>query len=307
MRRIRREFAASVSLLVIAVTSDQAFCQADGGPAVAPVPIQPGPQEGAEERRSVDKPWTISLEPVLWWVSPSGKVKLPAGQGQPAGDEVRVEDLALDKPQFAPAGAMTINADDVRVSFSGTSYSSDKTTTADATFTLGDVSVIPGDEITTKFDFSVFDLLGGYRVYRNELRERSKDPGAASDLTLDVFALGGVRVLDVEFDFSEAGSPDTSSTQQLYAQPVVGLRSHLAIVRDFSIDLQVDGGWLGDSDRSSTTFNLTVGLGWRPDPLIGVEIGWRQVMYWLSDGQDEEEFSYNGAMAGVFVGVEVRF
>ena len=46
---------------------------------------------------------------------------------------------------------------------------------------------------------------------------------------------------------------------------------------------------------------------WRPHPNVGVQIGWRQVAYWLNDGEGEDEFEYNGRMAGIQGGLVIRF
>ncbi len=284
-----------------------AAAQEDRSVISAPPPIDGTPSALC----SCDPQWTIQIEPTLWWTSPSGKLKLPAS-GAVAGDSVRVERLNLDSPQFSPAGAATIRAGDFRFMFSGAAYSRDVDTVADSSFTLGDVAVAPGDNLVNSFDFSTFQLDVGYRILSIDYKARSSAPTECADIVLRLFAVAGLRLTEVEFGIHRLPSPGggggaAEQTQQLFVEPLIGVRAELDFFRDFSVDVQLSGGGLPFPEHSAYSFEIIHGVTWRPTPSVGIQLGWRQVLYSLADGKDAGEFMYGGAMAGAFVELVIRF
>lgn len=267
-----------------------------------PTESQPLPRERADANPASE--WTVRLEPMLWWVSPSGRVRLPSS-GASSGDRVRLERLNLDSPRFTPAGAVTIGAEEWRFSFNGATFSEDRNTTADSTFRLGDVSAAPGDALRTSFDYSTFEVAGGYRVLAYDFKARSATPGNAADLLLNVYAILGLRLTDVKIGIEKGAA--SSSSDQFFVEPIAGARAELEIARDFSVNLQVTGGGYGDSDRTAASLDIAVSFGWRPVENFGAEVGWRQILYSLNDGAGAGKFSYDGAMAGLFASVFIRF
>lgn len=311
---------------------------AAGAPAQtpAPAPTAPAPPAhasgtetgadtgGAEQGiASYRFPWTVRVEPRAWWVSPSGSVRLPGSTAAGNGGEVKIERLNLDTPRFAPYGEVTIrtpiepdgSGGDWRLTFGGGSYSLDRDqTTADTGFQIGSVSVNPGDAMRTGFDMTLFEATAGYRFYGYDFKAGSQRPEEAFDAALDVFAVGGVRLYDVGIEVQRltgsggvGGGATVADSQQVFVEPFAGVRCEMELARNFEADLQVSVGGFADSDKSSLSLDIQVGFAWRPWDQAGIQIGWRQIAYQLSDGQAPLEFEYNGRMAGLFAGVTVRF
>jgi hypothetical protein len=246
--------------------------------------------------------WTIQLEPMAWYSSPSGRISMPGG-----GDKVRVERLNLDTPMVTPYGEVHVNLDSWRLSFSGGGYASDREFAADSSFTLGNVAVSSGDPVELDFDFLTAEASAGYRLYFRDFAKESKNPENATAFELALYVLGGARVYDVGLDVTNVSSGASVSSDEFYIEPLVGGRAELEIAEDFTIDLQLSGGAMPLDEHSSASLDVAVSFTWRPVEHVGVTIGWRQVAYWLSDGSDADEFEYDGRIAGVFGGVTIRF
>lgn len=264
----------------------------------------------------VDPAWTVQVEPSMWYVSPSGKIKLPISSGSgpgsftTGGDEVDVSRLNLDSPRFEPAGELHISSERWRFSFSGSTYGLDRNgTVADSSFRLGSVPVAAGDRLDVSYDFTTVELTGGYRFWGRDFKAASEHPEEAMDLVGRFYGIAGARVYDFSFDMknlSRSGAP-SADTDQFFIEPIIGLRGELDIAEDFTIDVQVSGGGFADSDRSSYSIDVIAGFQWRPTSHVGVQIGYRQLAFGLADGDGAEEFTYDGRLAGLYLGLLLRF
>lgn len=274
-------------------------------PSVGGVKLDPGLAADKLFSKALnDHDWTVRFEPGVWLVSPSGMVRMPGA----SDDTVRVEYLNLDTPEVRPSGEVHVAADRWRLSFFGSQYAQETQFVAERGFSLGDVAIDVGDTVDAEFDFTVVEVAAGYRIWEADLDGDSANPAAAVDTDLRLYAIGGLRAYDVDFDIREIGGQGArSTTDQFFVEPILGLRGEVDVARDFTIDLQLSGGGYYDSDRSTSSLDIVVGFQWRPHPNVGVQIGWRQVAYWLHDGDGADEFEYNGRMAGIQGGLVIRF
>jgi hypothetical protein len=300
-------FACSAAALILAPAMAQN--DAPSAPAAStatPAPAEPpaGPQL-TDALAEAGNTWTIRIDPTVWWVSPAGDLTLPSS-GATAGSSVDLSRLNLDTPEFTPAGSVAINAGDFRFSFFGAGYSRDAETVADGAFQIGDASFAAGDAIDTSFEFNLFDLTAGYRFYSYDWRKCSQDQEKCIDIVLDLYALGGGRLYDMNIGVNPVGGSG-NDTEQFFGDIVAGARAELTILHDFNINVQLTGGGMGDSDRSSFSWDIQVSGEWRPWENVGVQFGWRQVAFSLEDGDGPGKFDFDGSLAGVFAGVVVRF
>lgn len=294
-------------MAAVLVAAGGVCAQENGAPGADMAHADAARDEDVLLRPENDHDWTLRVEPGIWLVSPSGQVRLPGA----SDDRVRVETMNLDTPEVRPAGEIHLQADRWRLSFFGSQYDQETDFVAEEGFTIGDVAIDVGDTADVEFDFTVVEALAGYRVWEHDFDACSEDLSRTIDADLRVFLVGGLRAYDLGFDVREIGAGGVevsrSATDQFFAEPVIGVRSEMDLWRDFTVDLQLSGGGYFDSDRSSASFDIVVGFQWRPHPNVGVQIGWRQVSYWLSDGDGEDEFEYNGRMAGIQGGLVIRF
>lgn len=249
---------------------------------------------------SPDDAWTIRFEPSIWFVAPAGDLTVP-GAGSSSVD---VGDLNLDSPRLTPAGELTFNTDRWRLSVSGFDFSTeDRGSTANRNFRVGDVDVLDGDSVESDLRFLSWDVKVRYEIA--EIPGRPLADGRWP-YVMSLEAVGGVRFYDVGFDLSAPGG--TASSDEFFAEPVAGLRVVLDVLERLTIDVESTiGAWTDGGDRESFSFDIAAGFMYRPIENVGVQIGYRQQMFSLSSGEGSDEFEFDGALAGVYAGVVVRF
>jgi hypothetical protein len=265
---------------------------------------------------SPDPKWTVQVEASAWYVAPSGDVKLPAssgtgGSGSAEGDSVAMERLNLDSTRLMPTGEVHMSGGRWRGTFSGAAYTIDREgSIADSAFRIGSVDVVAGDPLDVSFDLTTVELSAGYRVWGRvfSAEELTQKPENAIETLARVYVIGGARFYDVGFAFARATADRaTAEADQFFGEPIIGARVEVEVARDFTMDFQLSGGGLPLGDKTSYSVDIQAGFMWRPNPHIGIQIGYRQLAYWLSDGEDEDAFEYDGRLAGLFAGVVLRF
>lgn len=273
-------------------------------PAPAPTALEsatPSPAATAAAAAIAASPndWTLSVVPRAWYVSPSGRFRLPSSTTQ--GNEARINDLNLDAPRLRPYGEFHLKSGPVRVVVSAANYGVTAFSTAPSSIRVGDTSINAGDFVRSKIDLSTAQLSGGYRLYRLDF---GAEDAAPNRTVLDLEAVAGVRLYDTELSVTNGASSSRFST--LFGELFAGGRAELTLARDFSVDVEFTaGGFPGD--KSVFAFDIAVAFSWRPVDWAGIQIGYRNLAYTLEDGSGARQFRYRGALAGLFGGVVFRF
>ncbi|MBX3358287.1 MAG: hypothetical protein KF745_07650 [Phycisphaeraceae bacterium] len=279
-------------------------------PAAAVAPASParevpdGDPNDSDPLRSLMPAWAVKVTPIAWWVGAAGDIKLPGGSA-----EVSVSDLGLDDPRLSPAGTIEVALDHWRFGFGGAAYSINQpNATATSGFQIGDLVFNAGDSLGTSLDFADYQLLAGGRICAYDFKRHSKPPEGAMDSVVSLFLLGGVEVMDTSVSVvsNEAGG-GSSSDGQTFVQPIAALRAEALFARDFGINIQLSGGGMAWGDTTSASFDLALMFNWYPAENVGLQFGWRQLLFWVSDGDEPSEFQYNGSLAGLFGSVVIRF
>lgn len=308
---MHHHFSPAAALILAALPLAPARAQS----VSADLPVQP-----TEPAPSLcpppDPEWTVQIEPSFWYVAPSGKVKLPANSGtgnsaSAPGDSVKIERLNLDSPRFEPTGEVHFSGGRLRFTFSGATYSVERDdTTADSSFRLGSVNVASGDALDVKFDFSTVEVTGGYRVWGRDFcdADHTQSPLNAIGAVARLYVIGGGRFYNTSFEVTRLTRGIASAeADQFFGEPILGVRAEADLARNFTLDLQITAGGLPLGQTSSFSGDIQAGFHWRPFANVGFQFGYRQLAFWLSDGEDAEEFEYNGRLAGLYAGLEVRF
>lgn len=255
-----------------------------------------------------DPKWTVSIEPIVWYVGPSGDLKLPAGAAVTPSDSVDINDLNIDSPRLSPAGTFRIASERWSFRFFGSSYSIDHTQAVSESFQLGSFSFAPGDQAHTELTYGIYEITAAYRFFEYDWAKESAHPESADQVLLSIGVYGGALLQDVDVSVSQVGATGPASDySNLFVQPIIGLDFNLALAEQFAIDLRLSGGGLPLDDESSASLDIAVAFTWQATENIGVQIGWRQLAFWLSDGEDQDEFEFNGRLAGLFAGCTIRF
>jgi hypothetical protein len=271
--------------------------QGDGGAASsAQTPSGSWPAMNDPDR------WTVQISPRVWYLSPGGKIRLP---GAGPSNQVKVNDLDLDQARAWPAGEIALKSGDWRFGLAAGHFGLNRETTVAAGFQLGDVTVDAGSRVRTELEWTNVQVTGGYRLYTHDFGAADANP---SRHVLRLDGLLGARFTDLSVNFDRLGGPPArDSADALWIEPIAGAHLEIQIARDFSVDLEVTGGGQPFGDTTAYSLDAVVGFTWRVVDGVGVQIGWRQVVHSLKDGEGVAEFGHRGSFAGLFGGVVIRF
>ncbi|MCW5777735.1 MAG: hypothetical protein KIS87_14965 [Phycisphaeraceae bacterium] len=250
--------------------------------------------------------WTVRFEPAVWFVGASGDLRLPGTAASGNGQKLDMGDLNLDSPRASPFGELHLKRGPWRISLSGLAFSSGgRDFAAAGPGQLGPIAYDAGDMLALSMEYTTFSATGGYEFLTAE-RGTTDDGGVKLRSRLIGFA--GARFHDVDFDASlQAAAGASVSADNLFAEPIAGVRWELDIHERFVIDVVGAAGAFGWGDQSSWSADIVVGFTWRPVENLGVQIGYRQLVVGLKDGDAPEQFEWRGAVAGLYAGAVLRF
>ena len=264
------------------------------------------------------KKFSISFEPAVWFAGVGGDLKLPRGEppvllgtapgtsSSGANGEADINDLGFDDPQTSAFGEANIGYGRYRFNVRGVYFSHDDTSTVSSTGSIGEVDYAPSDTLTGSLDFLLFEVKGGYRVY--ELAERPRQNGDGYVFRFYADVMGGARLYNVDWTIDREGvSNSTNSFDDSWIEPTIGGKLGVTLYEQIDIDLEVNVGAAPFGDHSSSSWDAMLGFTWRPIENLGVQIGFRNISFNLENGDGADEFAWDGALAGLFAGVVLKF
>ncbi len=302
-------------------------CRADGSPATTlsfleppALPTPPPPTPATTPTDAATLPdlfapeWTVEIEPTIWFVGPSGKFKLPVASGTgpgaftTEGDKIKPNDVDLASTRLRPAGTLTVAGGKWRFSFWGSEYEQSRSdVTVGFAGRLGGAAFASGDHLKLDLSFGTYEATAGYRIWDHDFKEHTEHRENAVDALLTLHLFGGVRLYDLEIGAENLTTPGRADGSHFFFEPVVGVRAEAIIDTDFSVIVQLSAGGLPLYSTTSYSLDIVAAFQWRPTKTIGVQIGWRQLAFDLTDGRDLDKFQYSGRLAGLFTGVVIRF
>ena len=197
-------------------------------------------------------------------------------------------------------GELTFRNDRLTISVSGFGFSLSENASVDAASSVGGLNFPVGAGGDVDVEFFSAQATVGWRVWREPLGETDRR------VTLSLHVYGGVRGYDFESTFTTTGGASATASDG-WVEPIIGLKFTADILEDFTFDVAIDVGAMPLGDHSSASLDIIAGLQWRPHPNVGLQFGWRQLLVDLEDGSGADEFSYGGALAGLYGSVVLRF
>ncbi|MDX2116386.1 MAG: hypothetical protein SFZ24_12320 [Planctomycetota bacterium] len=286
--------AAHVGLLAGAAAGRQADAGAEEraeAPAASSASWdgEPGPAREVWDR------WTIRFEAAAWAPALAGDATLPGGTS------VDVEDIDADENEIEPTGRALIRGGKWSFMFRGFGFSFDDEGRAGASFDASDeISFVRGDAVDAAIDIQGFDLTAGYTVL-TPIDDVERDVRVAFDL------YAGARLHTLDLSIGVPGG-EAAQDDGVWVEPIGGVRVAVDLPHEFGFDLTLDGGGFPGSDASSYSWDVTVAFRWMflGQGVGGLEIGFRHLRMNLEDG-DAEALEFDGALAGLFGGIVIRF
>lgn len=243
------------------------------------------------------KPWSLSFEPTIWRPSIDGEVQLPGGTGSP--DYQR---FGVDDPHPTGMGYLRFHKNKLMIEASGFDFRFGTGAVTDSALSVGGITFTSGQSANIDVNFSSAQVVAGWRLIENVLTDA--DAPEPVSLNLDVY--GGIR--GYSFNTTIATGASSVSDSGFWVEPIVGVRGSIDIFNDVTLHLSMDGGAQPLGDHTSNSFDITVGVQWRPTARFGIQFGWRQLIVNLENGGGANKLDFNdGTLAGLFGSLVVRF
>lgn len=278
-------------------------------PTTPTTPSAPSAEGGAAAAiDSASTPWTLRTRIAVWRVSTGGDLKLPSDVGAPSSS-VELEALDADQPVHAPLADFTFRKGDWGFTARGAGWSTSGTAQPGFTGRLGDVEFSPTTTLDTELQVLIFEAEGLYTLGRYQPEKSEYKIDGALDLVF------GARLTSVDASTRDitpgigSAVPPESSADNLFIEPLVGLRGSMEIAERVDLEVQLTIGGLPFGDTSSFTGDILAGISWRPIENVGILLGYRAMFLDLSDGEDNEAFELSGPTTaqGLFFGAVIAF
>jgi opacity protein-like surface antigen len=270
-----------------------------------------GALDTAPAKFSLVPKWTVQIEPSVWFVSPGGDMRLPAGASATSSPEFEIADLNIDSPRLSPFGKVHLRSGNWTLGLMGFGYSIDRSAVLGRDLRVGNAIGLAGEKLRTSFDFASFEATGGYRLLETDL---VRDADGTANVIASLDGLFGARMYDLDIDVRVQPGPLRDPTpdsvrareSEFFIEPLVGLKGELELYEQVTANVQLSAGY-GPWDNTSVSWDVIAGFAWRPTPNVGVQIGYRQLAFRLESGEGTNEFKYTGSLAGLYFGLFFRF
>jgi hypothetical protein len=303
--------AASVCVAGLSVIAHAQQVDAQGIATQATSDAAGGPQNQPFSKSS-DLGFELRARAMAWRVSTGGSLTLPSSGGTPtntATTPVELRTVGADEPVIAPMGDVRISAGNWGLTLRGAGWSTSGTGNTTSGGRAGDVLFVSGDTLEGEVDFIVFEAEGHYTLGRYEPARSEFEIEGQLDL------LFGGRVTSIDATIRNIRTAlalpgvQSSSADQMFIEPLVGLRGSLELAEQVDLEVQATVGGLPLGDTSSFTGDIIAAIAWRPIPNVGVLFGYRSLFLDLSDGEGSGSFelSESATAQGLFFGAVVAF
>lgn len=321
------KWVAGVSVASL-MCAGQAVGQGGSGEAAVQLnqapPARPAAQDAGKEAQTdaatppsletLDERWRLRVEPGVWYLGLGGDLKMPGSASTGNGEKIVIDELGVDSPNIVPTAEAHLFFGPVyRATLRGAMNSDDERNVMGRSGQIGDVLFGPTSELATTWDLSTFELEVGARVYHSESQFRSES--GLIPFASDIAVFAGVQVVDLDVGITRVsgiGPPpssgdDRTSFDSTWLLPRVGCKLSMEFYEQFTVDLTAGIASLPLGDSSASAFDIVAGFTWEPTPNFGVQIGYRATELILSDGNDPEEFEFQGGNQGLQIGAVLKF
>jgi len=261
-----------------------------------PAAEQPTPEEDARSEEALEQGLDLrfEIEPRLWYAALSADLTFDGGGGTLDSD-----DRGFDGAEASFLGRIRVRTGDLSFSLAGFAWETDETGAAEGDFSVGGIDVAAGERFTVDLEYDSVEFIGRYEFWRESL-EPAWEGGDPVVLRFEAGA--GARAYAVDADFAVVGG-ERRSDDGTWVEPVLSAAFAADLGRTLTIETEFAAGFFDTGDRESSSFDITLRgeLGITED--FAALVGYR----FVSQNLEDDAFSLEGSLAGLFVGFTLRF
>ncbi len=247
-----------------------------------------------------------------WYAALSGEARF--GSPAAAGNLSVESFLDLEDNEAAFAGDVALFIDDRWfVQLSAFDFATEAATLAPTGFRVHGAAFAAGTALTSDLGLTSAAASAGYDFFGN-LYEHFVPGGNASGHHVDIRAhlLGGVRGLNIDHRLAITGGP-TPVFDEWAATIGGGLRLGIGVGPDFAgrnrwdVDFIITYGLGGSSEADLSTVDLAFGIHYTVVDHFALVLGYRQIDFDFDAEDAAQPYRYDGRLAGLFFGGELKF
>ncbi len=254
----------------------------------------------ADDILKVRNPLTISVEPLVMYITPGGHFTLPGDVR--GGRDIDVEHVNVDSPRLSPGLRFDLNYGNWIASASGFTFTTDRDTLSPVARAIGDLDLEIDQPISTKFTFSTAEAWIGYTVVDGSA---AREEGEEDVLHAGVGLFAGARAYWMDIELTNPQG--TAEADPLFIEPIVGVVLTGSALDRYEARVRMSFGYMSTGSDTSASFQIESDLAAKIATGISLVAGYRMLIVDLEQGDVIDKFEYRGSMAGLHVGLRFKF
>jgi hypothetical protein len=272
--------------------------------------------EGADSANSLDAMADaarvrIQATAGMWYPALSGESRFGTAA---TGGDLRVDTLlGLEDNEPTFAGNLTLFVDERWLVLLDTfDFSTDASLTSTGSILVNGMAFASGTSMTGDFGITSFAAMAGYDFFGN-LHERLSGPSEGGlPVDIRIHVLGGARGINIDHQLALSGGPtveydEWGATLNGGGRISIGIGPEFASQGRWDVGISLTYGLGGSSDGDLTTFDIDFGIRYTVLDHFGLVLGYRQIDIDLDAEDASQPYRWDGRLAGLFFGGELKF
>lgn len=247
----------------------------------------------------------------VWYPSLSGDTRFGTAL---SGADLRIDTLlGLEDNEATFAGNVTLFIDENwLVLLDAFDFSTDATLNAPGSIRVNGATFAGGTGIASDFGLTSFAAMAGYDFFGNIYERVSGPSDGGEPIDIRIHGLIGARGVNVDHRLAISGGPtveydEWGATINGGARIAIGIGPELPDKGRWDVGVSLTFGAGGSSDGDLTTFDLDFGIRYTVVDHFGLVLGYRQIDIDLESDDASQPYQWDGRLAGLFFGGELKF
>lgn len=304
--------------------SSSAWFMIFGSPLVAMALAPCGAQAQNANDGSAGQPSNTSLEALanearvhvqatagVWYASLSGENRFGTSA---TGTDMRIDQaLGLKDNEAAFSGSVTLFIDDRWVVLlDGFDFSTNSSLPTPIGIRVNGANFAAGTRITSTFGLTSAGAIAGYDFLGNLYEKFSGKSDGGGPVDIRAYVIGGFRAINVDHELNISGGPNLAfdewgATANLGVRLAIGLGPEMPGKGRWDIGVALAYGLGGSASGDLSTFDLDFGIHYTVVDSFGLVLGYRQMDINLDADDASQPYRWDGRIAGLFFGGEMKF
>ncbi len=247
----------------------------------------------------------------VWYAALSGENRFGTSA---SGTDMRINRvLGLGDNEAAFSGSVSLFIDERWiVLLDAFDFSTDSSQPVPIAVRVNGTNFAAGTDITSNFGLTSAGAIAGYDFFGNIYEHFSGPSQRGMPVDIRAHLVGGFRALNVDHELNISGGPNLAfdewgATANLGARFAVGLGPELPGKGRWDVGVTIAYGLGGSASGDLSTLDLDFGIHYTVFDSFGLVLGYRQLDINIDAADASQPYRWDGRIAGLFFGGEMKF